>query len=119
MDHYASDEEDQQADVVILPPDADELTDHEDIDDEMMGDVNVTEVAGSLELHVATSESEKTEPINLVVKVNDIHPQTIPSKKKIKVCYANPKWLHKKPEYKKTPGRTETHKNNLKAEKEQ
>ena len=50
---YASDEEHQLADVVILPPDADELIDQEDIDDEMMGDVNMTEVAGSLEVHRA------------------------------------------------------------------
>lgn len=119
LDDYASDEEDQSVDVVILPPDADELTDHEDIDDEMMGDVNVTEVAGSLELHVATSESENIEPTNVVEKANDIHPQTLPSRKKRKLCNANPKWVHKKPEYKKAPGRTETHKNNLKAVKEQ
>ena len=61
-------------DVVFLPLDADELTDHEGIDDEMMGDVNVTEAAGSLEVHVATSESENNEPTNVVEKANDIHP---------------------------------------------
>ena len=82
MDDYASDEEDHSVYVVLLPPDADELTDHEDIVDEMMADVNMTEVAGSLEVHLATSESENIEPTNVVVKANDIHPQTLPSRKK-------------------------------------
>ena len=59
-------------DLLILPPDADQLTDHEDIDDEMMGDVSMTEVAGSLELHIATTESENIEPTNVVEKANDI-----------------------------------------------
>ena len=119
MEDYASDEENHSVVVVILLRNADELPDHEDIDDEMMGDANMTEVAGSLEVHLATSESENIEPTNVVVKANDIHPQTLPSRKKRKLCNANPKWVHKKPEYKKAPGRTETHKNNLKVVKEQ
>ena len=91
LEDYASYEEDQSVDVVFLPLDADELTDHEGIDDEMMGDVNVTKVAVSLELHVhvAISESENIEPTNVVEKANDIHPQTLPSRKKIKLFNAN------------------------------
>ena len=79
LEDYASDEEDQSVDVFILPPDADEVTDHEDIDDEIMVDVNVTEVAGSLEVHFATSESENIEPTIVVEKTNDIHRQVLPS----------------------------------------
>ena len=50
LEDYASDNKDHSVDVVILPPDADELTDHEDIDDDMMDDVNMTEIAGSFEV---------------------------------------------------------------------
>ena len=88
-------------------------------DDEMMSDVNVTEVAGLFELHFATSEYENIEPTDVVEKANGIHPQTLLSWKKIKLCNANPKLVHKKPEHMKAPGRTETHKNHLKAVKEQ
>ena len=50
MEDYTSNEEEQSVDVVILPPNADVLTDHEDIDDDMMDDVNMTEIAGSFEV---------------------------------------------------------------------
>ena len=59
------------------------------------------------------------EPTNVVEKTNDIHPQTLPSWKKRKLCNAIPKWIHKKPEHKKAHGRPETHKNSLKTVKEQ
>ena len=68
LDDHASDEEDQSEDVFILPLDVNELTDHEDIDVEMMGNMIVTEVAGSLELHVATSEFKSIKPTNVVEK---------------------------------------------------
>ena len=84
-------------------------------DDEMMSDVNVTEVAGLFELHFATSEYENIEPTDVVEKANGIHPQTLLSWKKIKLCNANPKLVHKKPEYKKAPGMTGTKKKQFKS----
>ena len=80
----------------------------------MTGDVNVTELAGSLELHVATSESESKKPTNVVKKANDVHPRKIRQ-----LCNTNLKWVHKKSEYKRAPGRTETHENNSEAVGEQ
>ena len=54
----------------------------------MISDVNVTKVAGSLEIHVATPESENIVPTNVVDKANSIHPLTLPSRKKTKFCKA-------------------------------
>ena len=47
------DEDVESADAVIIPPEADALTDNEDIDDDCTGNVDIEDVAGSLELHVA------------------------------------------------------------------
>ena len=41
------------ADAVIIPPETDALTDNEDIVDDCTGNVEVDDVAGTLELHVA------------------------------------------------------------------
>ncbi|KAK3888394.1 hypothetical protein Pcinc_007522 [Petrolisthes cinctipes] len=42
----------ERADVIIVPPDVDELTDEEGSDEDVMGETSVQDVPGSLEVHV-------------------------------------------------------------------
>ena len=59
LEEAVEDEDVESADAVIIPPEADALTDNEDIDDDCTGNVNIEDVAGSLELHVAAQISNE------------------------------------------------------------
>ena len=48
------DEDVESADAVIIPPEADALTDNEDIDDDCTENILIEDVAGTLELQIAT-----------------------------------------------------------------
>ena len=52
LEEVIEDEDVETADAVIIPPEADTLTDNEDIDDDCTGNVDVDGVAGTLEKHV-------------------------------------------------------------------
>ncbi|XP_076060285.1 uncharacterized protein LOC143036609 [Oratosquilla oratoria] len=42
----------ERADVIIVPPDVDELTDEEDIAEDEVGEISIQDVPGTLEVHV-------------------------------------------------------------------
>ncbi|XP_076044777.1 uncharacterized protein LOC143027379 [Oratosquilla oratoria] len=49
----------ERADVIIVPPDVDELTDEEDIAEDEMGEISVQDVPGTLEVHVDRAQIEE------------------------------------------------------------
>lgn len=49
----------EKADVIIVPPDADELTDEEDVNDDIIGEISIQDVPGTLEVHVDKEVTEE------------------------------------------------------------
>ena len=49
----------ENADIIIVPPDVDELTDEEDVSEDIIGELSVQDVPGSLEIHKDSVVSEK------------------------------------------------------------
>ena len=54
LEKVMEDEGVESADAVNIPPKADALTENEDIDDDCTEDVEIEDVAGTLELQIAT-----------------------------------------------------------------
>ena len=124
LEEVVEDEDVESADAVIIPPEADALTDNEDIDDDCTGNVNIEDVAGSLELHVAAQISNE-EVIDDTTGENAANHSEInfetkqaPNKKR-KLCNSVPTWRCKTPEYTKVHDRSKAYENNLMNMKEQ
>lgn len=49
----------EKGDVIIGPPDADELTDEEDVSGDVIGEISVQDVPGTLEVHVDKDVTEE------------------------------------------------------------
>ena len=73
----------ESPDTVIIPPEADVLTDNEVIDDDCTEDIEVGDVCGTLELHVAEKDGNKK-----VVR-DTIEYKKVTSKKK-RLCNSKP-----------------------------
>ncbi|XP_068201516.1 piggyBac transposable element-derived protein 2-like [Palaemon carinicauda] len=104
------DDEIKNADVIIIPPDVDELTDEEFISEDIIEEVSVQDVPGSLEVQV------NQQPIETPTK--DRGESAKSSWKKRKFCNTEPIWKHKNPEYSKVKERSEQYKENLQKIKE-
>ena len=104
------DDEIENADVIIIPPDVDELTDEEDISEDIIEEVSVQDVPGSLEVQV------NQQPIENPTKDRGASAKS--SRKKRKFCNTEPIWKHKNPEYSKVKERSEQYKENLQEIKE-
>lgn len=100
----------ERADMIIVPPDVDELTDEEDIDEDVMGEISVQDVPGSLEVHVDRV------PVEHHAKKKE--KSTTSSRKKRKFCDSEPIWNHKTPEYSKVKERSVHHNECLQKMKE-
>ena len=106
----------ESADAVNIPPEADALTDNEDIDDDCTEDVEIADVAGTLELQLTIE----------VVRSKWCYLSGIPSwsiakttKEKRKLFSTVPTWRYKQPEYTKVYDRSEAYENNLMKIKDQ
>lgn len=88
-DDLITEDEENDIDVVIIPPDVDELTDEENIDDNETGSPQVTDVAGTLEINPTDSSEHYNEYLK-TVKSNKL------------------KWRKKDPSYTKLQDRHET-----------
>ena len=100
---FEEDEEEDtsgRADVIIVPPDVDELTDEEDIAEDVMGEISVQDVPGTLEVHVDRVPVEQHA---------ENKAKSTTSRKKRKFCDSEPVWKHKTPEYRKVKERSEHH----------
>ncbi|XP_076047359.1 uncharacterized protein LOC143028888 [Oratosquilla oratoria] len=95
----------ERADVIIVPPDVDELTDEEDIAEDEMGEISVQDVPGTLEVHVDRVPIEEHAENKAKAATS--------SRKKRKFCDSEPVWKHKTPEYRKVKGRSEHHRDCL------
>ena len=72
------DEDDENAEVVLLPPShVDPLTDEEDVDDEVLGHQKMTDMPGEVEIHQSSSdeEAEVANPPKKVKKERKIWPK--------------------------------------------
>ncbi|XP_076029877.1 uncharacterized protein LOC143018405 [Oratosquilla oratoria] len=74
----------ERADVIIVPPDVDELTDEEDIAEDEMGEISVQDVPGTLEVHVDRVPIEE--------HAENKAKATTSSRKKRKFCDSEPVW---------------------------
>ncbi|XP_076055347.1 uncharacterized protein LOC143033747 [Oratosquilla oratoria] len=74
----------ERADVIIVPPDVDELTDEEDIAEDEMGEISVQDVPGTLEVHVDRVPIEEHDENKAKA--------TTSSKKTRKFCDSEPVW---------------------------
>ena len=105
----------ETADAVIIPPETDALTDNEDIDDDCTGNVEVDDVAGTLELHVAAQIIDGDgKGKQLEVRAE----KSQPPKKKRKLCNSEPTWRNKAPVYTKVHARSNGHEKLLQEMKE-
>ncbi|KAB0805128.1 hypothetical protein PPYR_02098 [Photinus pyralis] len=97
----------ESADIVVLPPETDYLTDEDEADDDILGIAEVNDVPGELELQYTTSQSER-------VEVNDSNNTEIPAshpkctstksnKRKRILTDVSPTWRKVHPSYTKLP----------------
>ncbi|XP_068241039.1 piggyBac transposable element-derived protein 2-like [Palaemon carinicauda] len=109
---FLDDEDDEidNPDVIIIPPDVDELTDEEDISEDIIEDVSVQDVPGSLEVQV------NQQPIENPTKDRGASAKS--SWKKREFCNTEPIWKHKNLEYSKVKELSEQYKENLQEIKE-
>ena len=97
---YEEDDEGEieKADVIIVPPEADSLTDEEDVNDDIIGEISVQDVPGTLEVHVEKDISKECAAY-----------KDKPTRKKRKFCDSEPVWMHKDANYSKIKGRSQHH----------
>ena len=103
----------EASDVVILPPDVNNLSDEDEIDDDETGECIVNKVPGPLELHVKISDKLAETENNIDSENIDTATDTANSSravgnrkkpanaKKRKLCNSEPVWEKKTPEYTK------------------
>lgn len=107
-----SDEENdfEQADIVVIPPDVHYISDHDEANDDECGEAFINDVPGPLELHLAQDQIENEE-----VRERNF-PQEKPQNatKKRKLCSSEPIWRKKQPEYKNCSDRTKSYDDSLK-----
>ena len=89
----------ENADIIIVPPDVDELTDEEDVSEDIIGELSVQDVPGSLEIHKDSVVSEKC--------TTDNAKSASRARKKRKFCNSEPKWKHQDPKYSKVKERSQ------------
>ncbi|XP_066944583.1 uncharacterized protein [Macrobrachium rosenbergii] len=128
----------ESADIVIIPPDVDELTDEDEDEafDDTTGEATVQDVPGTLELHIDSKIPPKLscssgKPEEESCLNNDSKAASTGSSssdmthcgdkvmrksktKKTKLCDSEPSWKYKVPEYSKNKPREKTYENNLK-----
>ena len=120
----------EASDVVISPPDVNNLSDKDEIDDDETGECMVDEVPGPLELHVEISD-KVAETENSIDSENiDTATDTANSSrtvgnrkkpanaKKRKLCNSEPVWEKKTPEYTKKITKSDSHSDCLRKMKE-
>lgn len=113
--HEEDEENIDHADVIIIPPDVDDLTDEDEACDDLTGEVTVQDVPGSLELHIETKSSTAQDSTSN----NSVGVHKSSTSKKRKLCKSQPNWRYKEPQYNKVKQRGKTHEDNLQKMKEE
>ena len=110
------DEDKNHGDVIIIPPDVDGLTDHEDFEDEgETGEAIIQDVPGTLELHTDHEIGENAD-MNEETAVSPL--TTTNRRKKRKLCDSVPNWRYTEPQYTKVKERVASYSDHMKKMKE-
>ena len=111
----------EASDLVILPPDVNNLSDEDEIDDDETGECMVNEVPGPLESHAEISDKVAETENNIDSENIDTATDTANSSravgnrkklanaKKRKLCNSEPVWEKKTPEYTKKITKSDSH----------
>ena len=120
----------EASDVVILPPDVNNLSDEDEIYEDETGKCMVNKVPGPLELHVEVSDKLAETENNIDSENIDTATDTANSSravgkrkkpanaKKRKLCNSEPVWEKKTPEYTKNITKSHSHSDCLRKMKE-
>ena len=119
LEEAEDDDNVERADVIINPPEADALTDNEDIDDDCTEDIDTNEVAGTLELHTTVLNTDDDVNDNEAGKATEATTEKGNITKKRKLSQSIPKWRSKAPNYTKVHTRSNVYESNLMKMKEQ
>lgn len=113
LEEVIEDEDVETADAVIIPPEADTLTDNEDIYDDCTGNVDDDDVAGTVDLHVAAQIINDDVNDNETGETPEVRAETRQAQKKIKLSNSAPAWCSKEPEYTKVHVRSNAYENSF------
>ncbi|VDK43964.1 unnamed protein product [Dibothriocephalus latus] len=97
LEEFIEDADVERADAVIIPPESDTLSDNEDIDDDCTGNVDVDDVAGALELHVAAQIINDDVNDIETGETPEVRAETRQAPKKRKLSNSVPTWRSKAP----------------------
>lgn len=95
--------EEIESDIYALPPDVDELTDEEDVDDNDLSVPTVTDVAGFLEVNIEASDVEFDSEDDIPLSELAPKPSTSHSAKKRKIQQPTAEWEETAPVYSMCP----------------
>ena len=106
----------EASDVVILPPDVNNLSDEDEINDDETDECMVNEVPGPLELHVEISDKVAETENNIDSENIDTANSSCafgnrkkPANAKRKLCNSEPVWEKKTPKYTKKITKSDSH----------
>ena len=107
----------EKADVVVIPPDVDDLTDKDETCDDLTDEATVQDVPGSLELHIENKTelpADHTTSTKPVLAPHNKRVLKLSGTRKRKLRESQPNWRFKHPEYNKVKQRGISHQENLK-----
>lgn len=127
LEEFEKDEDEvENVDIVVIPPEVDELTDEDEGPDDIIEEPTVLDVPGTVELHVEcaaqiTVEAEVNKEDANIGCTTTLSPSQCKSsagKKKRKLCESEPCWRYIDPEYRKGKQRGRVYEENMAKMKE-